>query len=120
MYTRLTRKRRMEKAMVVVRAARRAMGMVKRKRKGRIRPYPGPSNAISTDGEEMAFCCARVGEDGDERKPGTFKCMWRSGVRLKSEAPISGISHPGDTSTILSALYKSYTNNTSLLMALHL
>jgi hypothetical protein len=46
-YTRVTRKSRTEKAMVVVRAARRAMGTVKRKRKGRIRPWPEMNSAIS-------------------------------------------------------------------------
>lgn len=40
---------------MVVRVARAAMGMVKRNRKGRIKPYPGLSNAISAEVRERAF-----------------------------------------------------------------
>jgi hypothetical protein len=52
-YTRVTRKSRTEKAMVVVRAAKRAMGTVKRKRKGRIKPRPVMNSAISHPLEVM-------------------------------------------------------------------
>jgi hypothetical protein len=45
----------MEKARVVVRAARMARGMVKMKRKGRISPYPELRNAIFVETREMAF-----------------------------------------------------------------
>lgn len=54
-YTSVTRNSRMEKARTVVRAARSAIGMVKRKIKGRIRPCPGLSNAMSIEGEETVF-----------------------------------------------------------------
>lgn len=42
---------------MVVRVARIAIGMVNRKRSGRISPYPGLRNAISVAQGETAFWC---------------------------------------------------------------